>query len=593
MRRLLAFVLLVASALAGWLALDVATARPASAHAALVSTTPSEGARLGTAPAEVTLAFSEGVDVSTGYARVLDADGDRVDTGSPTEADGVVTIPLQDGLPDDGYVVTYRVVSEDAHPIAGAYSFVVGDGELVDAGSVVGGDDVDPGVAVALPLARWLGFAGMALGIGVPVFLLLCWPAGWSAPLMRRLTTGGLVTVAVGAVLAFLGQGAYAAGAGLGSLLDPSLVGATAGSGYGIAVLFRLLCALALVALVRLGWRGRGVPTARFTVAFGILAMGVIIMTAAVGHPVAGPLPGVAVTSAAVHGAAMAVWLGGLTALLTGLLRPGAPAGDLAVALPRYSRMAFASVTALVVTGVVQSVREVGVPTALVTTTYGWLLLAKVALVLVLLAAAGVSRVWVQQNLGVAPGRPGRRRVTAHAFAAAAGGSPPEPTAGDGAPPVGRTTPEDVGPVRRSVLVEVAIAAVVLALSAVLVGTPPARSSVTQPVNVTVPLQGDAGAEAPGAVQITVDPAGTGPNTLHVFLLDETGQPAQPRDIRATLTEDEQQIGPLEVQLAPNGPGDYIGEGMSIPTAGTWTLTVDVRLDEFTATSASTEFRVR
>ena len=60
-----------------------------------------------------------------------------------------------------------------------------------------------------------------------------------------------------------------------------------------------------------------------------------------------------------------------------------------------------------------------------------------------------------------------------------------------------------------------------------------------------------------------------------------------------TLTEASQQIGPLDVDLQPAGPGHYVGDGMTIPGAGTWTLAVTVRLDEFTATTASTDFPVR
>lgn len=154
-------------------------------------------------------------------------------------------------------------------------------------------------------------------------------------------------------------------------------------------------------------------------------------------------------------------------------------------------------------------------------------------------------------------------------------------------------TAQDVRPLRRSVLLEVSIAAVILVLSAVLAGTPPARSSVTEPVDVTLPLQGAAGAPANGAVQVSVDPAGTGPNTLHVYLFDDQGELAQPYGIRVTLSENAQDIGPLEVDLVPGGPGHSVGDGMSIPTAGTWTLTVTVRLDEFTATTAGVDFPVR
>ena len=150
---------------------------------------------------------------------------------------------------------------------------------------------------------------------------------------------------------------------------------------------------------------------------------------------------------------------------------------------------------------------------------------------------------------------------------------------------------ELVPALRRSVLVEVTVAAVVLALSAVLVGTPPARSELDRPVDVMLPLQGSAGAS--GSVQVSVSPARVGANTLHVYLFDDSGRLTQPATISVTLTEPSQDIGPFDVDLAPAGPGHYVGDGMAIPGAGTWTLAVSVRLDEFTATSASTDFPVR
>ena len=54
-----------------------------------------------------------------------------------------------------------------------------------------------------------------------------------------------------------------------------------------------------------------------------------------------------------------------------------------------------------------------------------------------------------------------------------------------------------------------------------------------------------------------------------------------------------QEMGPLEVDLVPSGPGHYIGDAVSIPTAGAWTVTVSVRLDEFSAATASTDFAAR
>ncbi|MGY1725481.1 copper resistance protein CopC [Geodermatophilus sp. SYSU D01062] len=587
--------LLLLVLLAGWLGLGVATAGPAAAHAELVSTDPGEGARLDAVPGQVTLRFTEGVSLGAGYARVLGDDGARVDTGAASVQDDTVSIPLRGDLPDASYVVTYRVVSADSHPVSGAYAFVVGDGELADAGAVAADPATDPFVAAALPAARALGFAGEAVGLGVPAFLLLCWPAGWASRRMRRLTTAGLGTVAGAAVLTFLLQGPYTGGVGLGSLLDPALLSTTGSSAYGLTTLGRGALALLLAALLVPLWRRGTAPQPPETAGSAVLGAGVVLTTAAVGHPVAGSVPVFATAVTAVHVAAMALWLGGLAALLAGLLRPGVEAGELAAALPRWSRIASGSVAALVVTGVVQSVREVGSPAALVSTTYGWILLAKLALVLLLLAAAGVSRVWVQQHLGLTRPRPGgRRRVTAHALAAPGLGAE-EPAVTEAAraraEAQARGAVEDVAPLRRSILVEAAVAAAVLVLSALLVGTLPARATAAQPVDVTLPLQSSAGES--GSVQLSIDPARPGANTLHLYLFDDDGRLAQPADLRVTLTEPEQEIGPLDVDLEPAGPGHWVADGMSIPGAGTWTVAVSVRLDEFTATTASTDFPVR
>ncbi|WP_448625059.1 copper resistance CopC/CopD family protein [Geodermatophilus sp. URMC 64] len=580
--------LLLVALLGGWLLTGIVVAGPAAAHAELESTSPESGARLDAAPAQVTLTFTEGVSLGAGYARVLDSGQARVDTGAPSVDGDVLTIPLRADLPDGGYLVTYRVISADSHPVAGAYSFVVGEGELLSAGAGDVGDAADPGIAAALPIARWLGFAGLALAVGIPVLLLVCWPAGWRSERLRRLSEAGAVAVAVGALASFALQGPYAAGSGLGSVFDLSLLDTTAGTGYGVVLMVRTLLAFYLLAGLASAWRRGTPPSARMLALNGAAAAGLVITTAAVGHPVAGAWPGLALPVTAVHAAAMAVWLGGLTGLLAGLLRPGVPAGELAVALPRFSRLAFGSVVALVVTGIVQSVREVGSPAALVGTRYGWLLVAKLLLVAVILAAAGVSRVWVQQHLGV-PGP--RRRVTAQAFAAESTVETEDPAVGRRAKAQARGAADDLPPFRRSVLVELLLALVVLGVTSVLVGTPPAESELAQPVDVTVPLQGSGGSE--GSVQISVDPASTGPNTLHVYLFDDAGQLTQPADIGVTITESEQQLGPIDVPLLPGGPGHYVADGMTIPAAGSWTLTVTVRVDEFTARTASTDFTVR
>ena len=88
MRKLLPALVLLVAVLGGSLSLDVLTARPALAHATVTATTPADGARLDAAPTEVVVEFDEGVSLGAGYARVLGAGGERVDSGSPAIRDG-------------------------------------------------------------------------------------------------------------------------------------------------------------------------------------------------------------------------------------------------------------------------------------------------------------------------------------------------------------------------------------------------------------------------------------------------------------------------------------------------------------------------
>ena len=106
----------------------------------VVGTDPADGSRLDQAPARVTVTFSESVSVEAGFLKVVDGGGEQVSEGEPTATGPDVSVPLRAGLGDGSYLVSYRIVSPDSHPIGGAFSFVVGDGPLVaPTGAVTGG----------------------------------------------------------------------------------------------------------------------------------------------------------------------------------------------------------------------------------------------------------------------------------------------------------------------------------------------------------------------------------------------------------------------------------------------------------------------
>ena len=96
----------------------------ADAHAALKSISPQDGSSLAAAPTQVVLTFNEPIGTSFATVTVTGAQG-AVSSGRAV-VDGVtVTQALAPDLPNGRYTVAYRVVSEDAHPVADRTTFTV------------------------------------------------------------------------------------------------------------------------------------------------------------------------------------------------------------------------------------------------------------------------------------------------------------------------------------------------------------------------------------------------------------------------------------------------------------------------------------
>jgi len=107
---------------------SVASAGPAAAHAVLLSTQPASGATLAAAPRSVALTFDEAPQKQFSTIHVTGPDGQRHDSGSVqlTGAAGAVATQQLTGTGLPGrYVVDWRVVSDDGHPVSGQFTFTV------------------------------------------------------------------------------------------------------------------------------------------------------------------------------------------------------------------------------------------------------------------------------------------------------------------------------------------------------------------------------------------------------------------------------------------------------------------------------------
>ncbi|MGW5132310.1 copper resistance protein CopC [Streptomyces sp. NPDC004135] len=386
-------------------------AAPAPAHSALRGTDPEDGSVVPRAPRHLTLTFTESVGLLDDSFRVFGPDQRRVRTGEPTHADGrsdTARIRLTGKLAQGTYAVAWRVVSADSHPVSGAFTFSVGKRSATTV-QLDTGPEEDPLTDGLYDLARYLAYLAAALLVGTAAFVSLCRPDG-TAPLRRPLVVAWWTLLGATAVLLLL-RAPYESGAGPLAAFDTAALDRTLSSRPGRALLARLVILLLIAAfLVRLS-RGRDHHRPAVRASGTALAVALALTWAVAEHASAGIQVPLAMASSVLHLLATGVWLGGLVALLLTLRR--ASVDGLSEVVPRFSRVAFTSVAVLAVTGLYQSWRGLGSLSALTGTSYGRLLLAKLAAVSLLLLAAGHARRWTARI--AAPTAPAARTAAAAA----------------------------------------------------------------------------------------------------------------------------------------------------------------------------------
>jgi methionine-rich copper-binding protein CopC len=116
----------VVSSVALVLFVVVGGAPPASAHTELVSATPAAGTRVTVAaPLTVSLTFNEALDPALASMVLVDS-SEKVVSSGPVSVDGATVMMVTRDVPDPGkYVVRYRVVGGDGHPVDGESTFRV------------------------------------------------------------------------------------------------------------------------------------------------------------------------------------------------------------------------------------------------------------------------------------------------------------------------------------------------------------------------------------------------------------------------------------------------------------------------------------
>ncbi|WP_326553574.1 copper resistance CopC/CopD family protein [Micromonospora sp. NBC_01813] len=525
----------------------VGPAQPAAAHAVLVTADPAPGSVLGGSPRQVVLTFSEPVRPVTGRLQVLAPDGKRITDGAPRSDGNTVVIPIR--IPDrplGTYLVSYRIISADSHPVGSGYTFSVG----APSATVpqVDSDGQHPSVTAAVLATKYVGYVGVVLALGPAMLLALLWPTRVSRRPGELMVRSGLLLIGVAAAAGLWVQAPYSTGSRLWEVSFADLR-AVLTSGYGLALLARLVILAAVAAAVAPLLAGAGGKRRGLTLI--ALALGGLGTWPLTGHAMAAPVPAVSIVADTVHIAAMGVWIGGLLLLGTVLLRRAHPR-VLGRILPAWSRWAAVSVCWLVLAGIVQALMETGTVAALLTTTYGRLVLLKVALVLMLLVAAGYARRLVNRWSTV------RTRQLAG-----------------------------------TVAVEVALAVVALGVSAVLVQTTPARTAAVEAQALGQDSFAQTLTNSLYTLQFDIYPVQLGEyNTVHAYVYTPEGAPVRVEEWSMTTALPTQDVEPVTAPLLPIDDNHAAGS-VAFPVPGEWEVRFTIRLSDIDQATVTTTVAVR
>lgn len=523
-------------------------AAPASAHATLIGTDPTEGQVLPVAPATATFTFDEPVRSSDDGVHLFDATGTELDADAGTK-DTKLVVELPDDLADGTYVVAWRVVSSDGHPIAGALTFSVGAPSENMAKTIGVASESPRSVRVALGIVQALTYLGVFGACGLVVFAVLLLPRTGGVEQVRA-RLGRLAVrsawVAVGAGFATVVVTAlYQQAEGFSALFgdspfevpggDDLLSWALTSSGVAVAVLG-----------LRRATTGPAAPAYAERAALG----GVVLALAAlglVGHTRAYPPLWLMLVTDLTHVAAGAVWFGGLVGLVISLRRLSDRPRLAAEVLGRFSGLAAWLLLGVALTGSVLGWRILKSWDNLVGSDFGRVLLVKIGLVaLVALVAA-----WNRYRL-----MPAVLADTGFADRGAAAGR-----------------------MRRVVRVEALLLVGVLGLTGFLVDRTPVED--TGPIALPGALDDSTYVGQFGKVKVVtvVEPASVGRNTVVLQLQDTAGDPVEPLGVPVlSLTEGSLALGDAGVTNVDSGT---YRATVVIPRPGTWTLQVSVPLSEF------------
>jgi copper transport protein len=517
-RRFLCFTVLVGALPL----LCLMAASPVSAHALPVASVPAPGAVLQQPPSSVVMTFAEAPDPTLSYIEVLDTGGRHHEVGHAVSSPGsprVLSVVVRDmgrGL----YTVAWLTVSaSDGHRVSGSFEFGV---QVAPLTAIAAAPPVATSalslIAVGARAIFYVSVVFLLGGIGVAFLVGLEHAGRLRAPLIAA------NLLALVAIVGITEGQLSSSGSGWGQLFETSLSGA-----FITRLAPSTVGAAALIAASRLSQGPQ-------RLAMAIAWIGAALSTladAAANHASTEAIPIFSVLLQWVHILAAGLWVGGLVALV--LVISAVPSEGRGRHLERFAVISIVCLIVIAVTGVLRSVAAIGSWQGLVTTVYGALVLAKLALILVLAFLGAANR--LNSVRSSAPVTGFRRIASAQVVAGVAA----------------------------------------LVLSATLVNVAPPSATVLK-------FSGPTALVATGSdgntfkVHLEVSPGTAGYNNFTVALTDySTGMPINDATVTLGFLYGAGTIGGSALELTSAGQGIFAADGANLSLRGSWSITAQVQ----------------
>ena len=550
----------------------------AYAHAVLMGTDPKADVALDAGPSRITLTFNESVGPI--FLRVLDSSGNEVGGVGPVGSENFdIFVDLSEPLDDGVYLVTYRVVSADTHPVGGSYVFTVGAAVATDDMQMSAPVEVQDSNFWTLPVAvnRTLQFASLLLATGLALFgLLIKTPAKIESSLRRS-----------GSVVAFVAAGTFIAAVGLGGaemmggsvrVFDGQSWSMGINTTLGPSLAIGLVGLIILLAGFMVGFEGRGRP---------LMWTGIIVSTSSLlvtGHAATADPRWFMTPIVGIHLLCVAFWFGALWPLLISLTR--LERSDTVRIFRDFTFWAVASVALILLSGIGITLIQVDSISALFGTDYGFKLLIKIGLVIALLGLAGLNKIIftpaLEKGRDWAPFR--LTRSINGEVALIIGVFALTTTLSQATPP--RALAQQAAGGEMTETVAVADAIDTLVEDAATRTGAPTLAAATSGFETTIERQGY-------ALQIMINPAKPGQNAVMAHIMDSDGKMFEALSVTTQWALPAAGLEPLKIELEQTMPGMYEADLNQIVISGNWELRVDALIDDFTKVIYRTEVPIQ